>query len=87
MQFNGKNCDTHAQRDDEYITIIAPSVREAMRQFKERGLDVLGYAIVGKVVRQQFSLVGGEGTSDMFEGAPMVSATWRRKDQDNRAAL
>ncbi len=61
------------------ITIIAPSVKEAMMQFKVRGLDVLGYAIAGKIVRQEFSLVGGLKSEPMFDGKPMFSATWVRK--------
>ncbi len=65
--------------NQEYITIIAPSVRDAMAQFKERGLDILGYAIVGKIVRQQFSIVSSSGDESMFNGKPMFSATWKRK--------
>ena len=79
MLARNENHQATSTQTDEYITIIAPSMREAMRQFKERGLDSLGYAIVGKVVRQQFSLVGLNETSDMFNGETMVSATWMKK--------
>jgi len=79
MLDQARTSQMQSTQPEEYITIIAPSVREAMRQFKERGLDALGYAIVGQVVRQQFSLVGLNETKDMFEGNTMVSATWKRK--------
>lgn len=67
-----------SQTLDDCITIIAPSVAEAMRQFKERGLDKLGYAIVGKVVRQRIAYASDDGNQDMFDGQPMFAATWTR---------
>ncbi len=65
--------------EQEYITIIAPSIKQAMAQFKARGLDVLGYSIVGQIVRQQFSIINGSGNEAMFDGEQMFSATWKRK--------
>ncbi len=63
----------------DIITIIAPSIKEAMRQFQQRGLDKLGYTIEGKIVRQQFDIVDNEQTRPLFEGRSMYSATWIRK--------
>lgn len=64
---------------DEYITIIARTVADAMRQFKAKGLDQLGFAIVGPVNKHHFSLAeGGDTTREMFEGTPMIAATFRR---------
>jgi len=64
---------------DEYITIIARTVADAMRQFKAKELDKLGFAIVGPVDKHQFSLADGRETAtEMFEGMPMIAATFRR---------
>lgn len=64
---------------EEYLTIIAPTATEAMAQFKARGLDTQGYAIAGKIGRHQFSLVGGEGSTELFSGNGMIAATFSRK--------
>lgn len=78
-----QNLETKQQQSQQQladrITIIAPSVKEVMMQFKLRGLDVLGYAIADKIVRQEFSLVGNSKSEQMFDGEPMFSATWVRK--------
>jgi hypothetical protein len=64
---------------EEYLTIIAPTAGEAMAQFKARGLGEQGYAISGKIGRHQFSLVGGEGSTELFSGNGMIAATFSRK--------
>jgi hypothetical protein len=64
---------------EEYLTIIAPTASQAMAQFKARGLDAQGYAISGKIGRHQFSLVGGEGSTELFSGNGMIAATFSRK--------
>ena len=64
---------------EEYLTIIAPTAVQAMEQFKARGLDTQGYAIAGKIGRHQFSLVGGEGSTELFSGNGMIAATFSRK--------
>lgn len=63
----------------EYVTIIAPTATEAMAQFKARGLGVQGYSIAGKIGRHQFSLVGGDGSTELFSGNGMIAATFSRK--------
>ncbi|ODT75327.1 MAG: hypothetical protein ABS76_34580 [Pelagibacterium sp. SCN 64-44] len=64
---------------EEYLTIIAPSAGAAMAQFKARGLDVQGYAIASRIGRHQFSLVGEDGSTDLFSGQGLVAATFSRK--------
>ena len=64
---------------EEYLTIIAPTAGEAMAQFQARHLDEQGYAIAGKIGRHQFSLVGGEGSTELFAGNGMIAATFSRK--------
>lgn len=67
---------------EEYLTIIAPTAPEAMAQFSARGLGAQGYAIAGKIVRHQFSLVGGADSTDLFAGSPMIAATFMRRIAD-----
>lgn len=62
---------------EDCITIIAATGAEAMRAARERGLNALGYVIVGPVVRHTFA-VAGAGDA-LFEGVPMAAATWVRK--------
>ena len=64
---------------EEYLTIIAPTAGEAMAQFKARHLDEQGSAIAGKIGRHQFSLVGAEGSTELFAGDGMIAATFSRK--------
>ncbi len=71
------------QRDDhgtveDYVTIIGRSGSDVMHQFTARGLDRLGYAIVGRIVPQTFALTAAEGSIELFEGSPMLAATFRR---------
>ena len=62
----------------EYLTIIAPTAHEAMAQFSARGLAAQGYSIAGKIGRHQFSLVGGEGATELFSGNGLIAATFSR---------
>jgi len=64
---------------DEFVTIIAPSTREVMEQFKAQGLDREGYSIAGRIGPHRFSMVSDQGRSDLFEGQGMVAGTFARK--------
>ena len=64
---------------DEFVTIIAPSTREVMEQFKAQGLDRQGYAIAGRIGPHRFSMVSGQGSSELFEGQGMIAGTFARK--------
>ena len=64
---------------DEYLTIIAPSVREAMEQFKSRNLGEQGYTIMGRIGRHRFSVVGETENSDLFSGNGVIAATFCRR--------
>lgn len=63
---------------EEYVTIIASSTVEVMKQFQARGLDVQGYAIVGPIGRHHFAFAKDEAAEDMFEGETMLAATFMR---------
>ena len=73
---------------DEYVTIIAPSLGAVMGQFRERGLGAKGFSITGPAVRHQFAYAGETITNearqeDLFGGGAMIAATFRR----NRTAM
>jgi hypothetical protein len=74
MQVRPSHTDT-----EDFITIIAPSTGEAMRQFKAQGLDLLGYSIAGRIGRHRFSLVDAGGSSELFPGQEMIAATFSRR--------
>jgi hypothetical protein len=63
---------------EDYVTIIGPTMTEVMRQFRERHLGEIGYAITGRVERHRFSMADASGAHDLFEGVPMLAATFRR---------
>lgn len=63
---------------EEYLTIIAPTVREVMAQFKARGLDAEGYSITTGIGRHQFALVTGGKAAELFPGTDFFAATFRR---------
>jgi len=50
-----------------------------MQQFKVRGLDREGYAIVGRIGRHKFTLVNGPYADELFPGQRMVAATFSRR--------
>lgn len=64
---------------EEYLTIIAPSVREAMEQFKRRNLGEQGYTIMGRIGRHRFSVVGETENSELFAGNDVIAATFCRR--------
>lgn len=64
---------------EEFITIIARTTDEAMRQFKARGLDDQGFAIAGRIGRHKFTLVNGPYADELFPGQSLVAATFSRR--------
>ena len=66
---------TSDTQDEDFITIIAPSMAEVMASFAAQGLAQRHYAIVHRGGQHSFTLAGG-GT--LFDGAKMVAATFAR---------
>lgn len=62
--------------EEDFITIIAPSMAEVMASFAAQGLAERQYAIVHRGGRHSFTLAGGE---TLFEGATMIAATFARR--------
>ena len=67
-----------ATRTDEFVTIIARTIEDAMRQYRAQGLDRDGYTIAHKVGRHRFSMVDGGTAGDLFAGENMLAATFVR---------
>ena len=68
------------QRDEEFVTIIAPSMTEVMNAFRAQGLAERDYSIVHRAGRHQFTLVSGVDRSEaLFDGEPMTAATFARR--------
>ncbi|MCS6759310.1 MAG: hypothetical protein MO852_10180 [Candidatus Devosia euplotis] len=65
IEENSKMSSSISERE-ECLTIIALTASEAMAQFSARGLASQGYAIAGKIGRHQFSLVGGQGSTELL---------------------
>ena len=73
------NIDRRAT-DQEFVTIIAPSIAEVMNAFRQQGLAEQDYAIVHRAGRHQFTLVSGfEQSESLFEGETMTAATFARR--------
>jgi len=64
---------------DDIITIIAPTLDEVMQRYRARGLAAAGYTITGQARRHHFEMAGESG-GDLFDGATMIAATFRRAD-------
>ena len=70
-------------QSDQYVTIIAPSLKAVMGQFRARGLGKEGFSIVGPAARHEFSYAGENAAREseqenLFGGVAMVAATFRR---------
>lgn len=70
-----------AQTAQDYVTIVAPSIGEVMRRFRDSGLAAKGYAINGPVARHTFAYAGTDSTDEPFGGEPMTAATFVRADR------
>lgn len=64
----------------DFITIIAPSMAEVMASFRAQGLAERQYAIVHRGGRHSFTLAHGDDPATaLFDGAPMIAATFARR--------
>lgn len=64
--------------DSEFVTILAPTAEEALREFKRQGLGDRGYLIAGQMARHRFSVVEGEEAHALDNLSGMVVVTFRR---------
>jgi len=70
---------TETPLDEDFITIIAPTMADVMASYHAQGLAGRDYSIVHRAGRHSFTLAGAEaGGTALFDGAPMVAATFAR---------
>ncbi|RDE09502.1 hypothetical protein [Pelagibacterium lacus] len=61
---------------EDFITIIAPSMAEVMASYKAQRLAERQYSIVHRAGKHSFTMADGE---PLFEGTPMIAATFARR--------
>ncbi|ESR26992.1 hypothetical protein [Lutibaculum baratangense] len=72
------------QRDGqgaEYVTIIAPTFEQVMRRFRDGNLAAQGFSIAGRVMPHHIVFDDGSGKDQVFNGAPMITATFVRSSE------
>ncbi len=73
------NQQPHETETDEFITVIGADMDEIHEAYRAQGLAERHYAIIHRTGRHRFSRVSGSGSETMFDGQPMIAATfWRR---------
>lgn len=66
--------------NEDFITIIAPTLAEVMDAFRMRGLAEKHYAIIHRAGRHSFTVVDGDHQAkSLFDGASMIAATFARR--------
>ena len=69
----------HPTDSDDFITIIGATMAEITGAFREQGLAERQFTIVHRTGRHRFTRVT-DGTSEpMFEGEPLIAATFARR--------
>ncbi len=80
----GSTQQTHCQQphslNEDFITIIAPTMAEVMDAYRMQGLAEKHYAIIHRAGRHSFAFAGGDDqVTPMFDGEQMVAATFARR--------
>ncbi|CAM5767901.1 hypothetical protein LMIY3S_02318 [Labrys miyagiensis] len=63
---------------DEFITIIGANMAEINAEFRAQGLADREFSIVHRIGRHRFTRVSSGAAEEMFEGQPMIAATFVR---------
>jgi len=63
---------------EDFITIIAPTLAKVMQSYHAQGLAAQNYVIIHRPGSHSFTYVD-EGTTRLFDGTPMVAATFMRQ--------
>ena len=70
---------TDTPRDDEFVTIIGTDADEISRTFCAQGLADQQFAIVHRMGKHRFAFANGEKAGALFDGRPLVAATFARR--------
>lgn len=65
--------------DDDFITIIGATMAEITGAFRAQGLAERQFAIVHRTGRHRFTRVTDGASEQMFEGEPLIAATFARR--------
>ncbi len=64
-----------------YVTIVSKDFTSASLEFHRRRMRENGYIVDGPIVRHQFFLLEGPGSSmSLFDGEDYFAVTFRRRD-------
>ena len=63
----------------DFITIIGRDMADITRQFLAGDLAGADYSIVHRAGRHQFTVVSDASTEALFDGRPMMAATFARR--------
>ena len=66
-------------RDDEFVTIIGTDADEISRTFCAQGLADQEFSIVHRMGKHRFAFADGEQAGALFDGRPLVAATFARR--------
>lgn len=66
-------------QEEEYVTIVAPTIAEVMQRFRDSDLAQRGFLIEGRVARHRFAYAGEATKEDLFNGELMTAATFVRR--------
>ena len=63
---------------DEFVTIIGTDMDAIAREFRAQGLSEKRYSIVHRAGRHRFTRADGTSGEPLFDGVPLIAATYRR---------
>jgi len=69
----------HTHDGDDFISIIAATMAEITDAFRAQGLAEREFAIVHRTGRHRFTRVSDGAAEAMFEGEPLIAATFARR--------
>ncbi|MCK0196093.1 hypothetical protein MWN34_04115 [Ancylobacter sp. 6x-1] len=65
--------------EEEFVTIIGANPEEISRAFQAQGLADQHFAVVHRMGRHRFTMAEGADSSTLFDGRPLVAATYVRR--------
>ncbi|MDF2998487.1 MAG: hypothetical protein K0R27_4124 [Xanthobacteraceae bacterium] len=70
---------TEARDEDEFVTIIGRDAEEISKTFRAEGLADQQFTIVHRIGRHRFAFADGGPNGGMFDGRPVLAATYARR--------
>jgi hypothetical protein len=70
--------NTEIRDEDEFVTIVGRDAEEISKTFRSEGLADQQFTIVHRIGRHRFAFANGGLSGGMFDGRPLVAATYAR---------